>query len=421
MLDIRFIREHPEKVKEGLAKKRVKFDIDYLLALDEKRRAKIKEVDDLRANQNSVSDAIAKLSGGAKEEKVVEMKALKAKLGELKFEMKILEGEFAELMYKIPNLPLDEVPEGKSERDNVALREVGEKPKFNFEPKDHLAIGEALGILDFNAGSKVAGSGFYYLKGAGAILELALVQYALDHLAKKRFLSVITPDLARERFYLGTGYSPKGSEAQTYQIAESDLGLIATGEVTLAGLHSDEAIDASRLPLRYAGYSHCFRQEAGSYGKYSKGLYRVHQFTKVEMFVYSRPEDSPKMHQEILAEEEAIWQELGIPYRVLEMCAADLGAQAARKFDIEAWMPGRGDWGEVTSASNTTDYQARRLGIKYRDGDGNLEFAHTLNGTAIAASRAIIAILENCQKEDGSVRVPEALIPYMRGIAEIRR
>lgn len=421
MLDIKFIREHTEKVKEGLGKKRVKFDVEYLLALDERRRMKIKEVDDLRGRQNAVSDEVARLSDNAKEEKVVEMKALKTKLGDLEFEMKTLEDEFAELMQKIPNLPLDEVPEGKSERDNVALREVGEKPKFNFEPKDHLAIGESLGIIDFNAGSKVAGSGFYYLKGAGAILELALVQYALDHLAKKGFLSVITPDLARERFYLGTGYSPKGSEAQTYQIAETDLGLIATAEVTLAGLHSDEVIDASRLPLRYAGYSHCFRQEAGSYGKYSKGLYRVHQFTKVEIFVYSRPEDSPKMHQELLAEEEAIWQGLGIPYRVLEMCAADLGAQAARKFDIEAWMPGRGDWGEVTSASNTTDYQARRLGIKYRDSKGNLEFAHTLNGTAIATSRAIIAILENYQNEDSSVRVPDVLLPYMRGIAAIQR
>lgn len=419
MLDIKFIRENPKKVKAGIKKKGFDFDVERFLALDKKRRELIQLVEKLRAEQKKASAKVSK--GSTKLEELLPLAELKKRIKRRESELGALDKEFNGFMLQIPNLPLDEVPEGKSERDNVALREVGEKPKFNFEPKDHLAIGEALGIIDFNAGSKVAGSGFYYLKSAGAILELALVQYALDYLAKKGFLSVVTPDLARERFYLGTGYSPKGSEAQTYQIAGTDLGLIATAEVTLAGLHSDETIDGARLPLRYAGYSHCFRQEAGSYGKYSKGLYRVHQFTKVEMFVYSRPKDSPKIHQELLAEEEAIWQGLGIPYRVLEICAADLGAQAARKFDIEAWMPGRGDWGEVTSASNTTDYQARRLGIKYRDSKGNLEFAHTLNGTAIATSRAIIAILENYQNEDGSVRVPDALLPYMRGIAAIQR
>lgn len=421
MLDIKFIRENPKKVREGLRKKSVDFDVDYLLGLDEKRRAKIKEVDDLRATQNAVSEEIAKLSGGAKEGKVAEMKALKGKLGDAEFELKALEEEFGELLQKIPNLPDERAPVGKDEAGNVVLREVGEKLDFDFLPKDHLELGTTLGILDFETGSRVSGSGFYYLRGAGVLLELALVRYALDFLSRKGFVLWLTPDLARSRFYLGTGYLPKGPEAQTYEVAGSDLGLIATAEVTLAGIHADEVLDEVRLPLRYAGYSHCFRQEAGGYGKYAKGLYRVHQFTKVEMFVYCRPEDSPKLHEELLAEEEALWQGLGIPYRVVEMCAGDLGAQAARKFDLEAWMPGRGDWGEVTSTSNTTDYQARELNIRCRRGDGSLDFAHTLNGTAIPTSRAIVAILENYQQADGSVKIPEALVPFMGGLVEIRR
>ncbi|MEX2033528.1 MAG: serine--tRNA ligase, partial [Candidatus Colwellbacteria bacterium] len=290
--------------------------------------------------------------------------------------------------------------------------------KFNFEPKDHLELGKSLDIIDFETGSKVAGSGFYYLKNDGVLLELALVRYALDFLAKNRFTLWLTPDLAREKFYLGTGYMPQGEEAQTYVIEGTDLGLIATAEVTLAGIHSDEIMNEADLPKLYAGYSHCFRQEAGAYGKYSKGLYRLHQFTKVEMFTYVKPEDSPKTHELLLELEERLWQGLGIPYRVVEMSTGDLGAMAARKFDLEAWMPGRGDWGEVTSASNTTDYQARRLGIKFRKSDGSLEFTHTLNGTALATSRAIIAILENYQTEEGKIVIPEVLRDYV-GKSEI--
>jgi seryl-tRNA synthetase len=422
MLDIKWIREHKEELKRALEKRGVKLEVavEAILKADQERREKIKEVDDLRARQNVLSDQIARTSGNEREDKLKEAKEVKTRLEAAEAVREKSEQTFAELLYKNPNIPLPEVPEGKGEADNKVVREVGNKPHFSFVPKDHLELGEALGILDFERAAKTAGSGFAYLKNEGVLLELALVRYALDFLREKGFTLWLTPDLARRRFYLGTGYQPRGPEAQTYEIAGSDLGLIATAEVSLAGIHADEILDAGRLPLRYAGYSHCFRQEAGAYGKYSRGLYRLHQFTKVEMFAYTAPDDSPRMHEEFLQIEEELWQRLGIPYRVVEMCVGDLGAQAARKFDLEAWMPGRGDWGEITSASNTTDYQARNLNIRYRTKDGGTTVAHTLNGTAVATSRAIIAILENYQQEDGSVRVPEALQTYMGGLKTVR-
>lgn len=421
MLDIKWVREHPEELKAALEKRGMDFDVGGLLALDQNRREKIKEADDLRARQNEFAEAIAKLAGGERERKIAESKEAKARIAEAEKERERAEEEFAVLFERLPNMPDPETPAGKGERGNKVVREVGEKPQFDFKSKDHVELGEALDIIDFERAAKTSGSGFYYLKDEGVLLELALVRYALDFLREKGFALWLTPDLARRRFYLGTGYQPRGEEAQTYEIAETDLGLIATAEVTLAGLHADEMLDAASLPLRYAGYSHCFRQEAGAYGKYSRGLYRLHQFTKVEMFAYTAPEDSRRMHLEFLALEEELWQGLGIPYRVVEMCAGDLGAQAARKFDLEAWMPGRGDWGEITSTSNTTDYQARNLNIRYRAADGGTAIAHTQNGTAIATSRAIIAILENYQQADGSVRIPEKLQPYMGGMREIKK
>lgn len=419
MLDIKFIREHPEKVKQSLADRSVDFDVDYLLDLDERRRAKITEVDETRSRQNVISDEIATANGSEREQKILESRELKEKLAHAEFEMKTLEEEFLEQLSRVPNIPDADTPVGKGEHDNKVLREVGEKPQFGFAAKDHLTLGEELDIIDFSHGAKVAGSGFYYLKNEGALLELALVHYALDFLRKNGFTLWLTPDLARKKFYLGTGYLPAGPEAQTYEISESDLGLIATAEVTLAALHADETLDGDALPLRYAGYSHCFRQEDGSYGKYSRGLYRVHQFSKVEMFCYTTPEDSSRMHDELLGLEEELWQGLGIPYRVLQMCTGDLGAMASRKFDLEAWMPGRGDWGEVTSTSNTTDYQARNLNVRYKKTGGEHGFSHTLNGTAIATSRAIVAILENYQQKDGSIEIPKVLQPYMGGMERI--
>ena len=410
MIDVEVIRQEPDRVKEGISKKNADPGlIDKFLALDEKWRGFVKNLDDLRSKQKQLSE----------KREISEAKEIKEQIQALEAVLREAEAGRGEVLDQIPNLPLPEVPQGKDESANVVVREVGEQPKFPFEPKDHLALGQALDIIDFETGSKVTGSGFYYLKNDGVLLELALVHYALDFLSKRGFDLWLTPDLAREKFYLGTGYLPQGPEAQTYEIKDSDLGLIATAEVTLAGIHSDEVINESDLPKRYAGYSHCFRQEAGGYGKYSKGLYRVHQFTKVEMFVYVKPEDSAKMHEELLKHEEEMWRGLGIPYRVVEMCAGDLGAQAARKFDLEAWLPSRNDWGEVTSTSNTTDYQARNLNIRLKRKDGTLEFAYTLNGTAIATSRAIIATLENYQTKDGGVTIPEVLRPYV-GKAEIK-
>lgn len=421
MLDIKFIREHPEKVRQSLADRSAEFDVDYLLELDERRRAKITEVDEMRHYHKEQSDKVAQASVRERSELIDGLRIRKQELDYAEFELKALEEEFFEKLSQVPNIPDADTPVGKGEHDNKVLREVGNKPQFDFAAKDHLTLGEDLDIIDFSHGAKVAGSGFYYLKNEGALLELALVHYALDFLRKKGFVLWLTPDLARKKFYLGTGYLPAGPEAQTYEIQESDLGLIATAEVTLASLHADEMLDGDALPLRYAGYSHCFRQEGGSYGKYSRGLYRVHQFSKVEMFCYTTPDDSWRMHDELLGVEEELWQGLGIPYRVLQMCTGDLGAQASRKFDLEAWMPGRGDWGEVTSTSNTTDYQARNLNIRYKKNNGEHGFTHTLNGTAIATSRAIVAILENYQQQDGSIEIPKVLQPYMGGMEIIVR
>lgn len=421
MIDIKFIRENPEKVQKAAKDKGIEIDIDQILETDNKRRELDIKVQSLREERNKAAKAASNAVDNEKVNIIEEGKRIKEELQKLEPELGELEKKFNEEFGKIPNPPLPQVPVGADEKDNVELKKWGEPRKFDFTPLDHLEIGTDLGILDFETGAKVTGSQFYFLYGAGALLEIALIQYAMDLLYKEGFMPVITPDLAKSRYYLGTGYSPKGDEAQTYEIEGEDLGLIATAEVTLAGKHADEAIPESNLPLKYIGYSHCFRKEAGAYGKYSKGLYRVHQFTKAEMFIYSRPEDSEKMHQHILEMEEKIYQGLRLPYRVLEMCTGDLGAMAARKFDIEAWMPSRNEYGEVTSASNCTDYQSRNLNIRYRTKDGKNEFLHMLNGTAIATSRTPLAILENYQEEDGSVKIPEVLQKYMMGITKIER
>ncbi len=403
MLDIKFIRENIDLVKT--ATKNKGFDesiVDRLLAVDEKRRKLIQETEEIRAKKNKLG-----------KEDVEEGKKLKVLLKEREEELETVSKDFEELIHQVPNPASVNAPVGRNETENVEVKKWGEIRSFDFTPKDHLEIGTNLGIIDFESGAKVAGSQFFYLYGDGALLELSLTMYALEKLSKKGFLPVITPDLAKSRFYLGTGYAPKGKEAQTYTINNEDLGLIATAEVTLAGKHSDEIIPEDKLPIKYVGYSHCFRQEAGAYGKYSKGLYRVHQFSKVEMFIYCKPEDSERLHQELLAAEEEIYQELNIPYRVLDMCSGDLGAMAARKYDIEAWMPGRNDYGEITSTSNCTDYQARNLNIKYKKKDGTNEYVHMLNGTAIVMSRVPIAILENYQNEDGSVTIPIVLQKWM--------
>lgn len=412
MIDIKLLRDNPDFIKKAVQRKGYKIDVDEILDADKRKRELIGETEELRRQAKEIASAGKDASESDKEKG----RDLKEKIKIKEKELEVVEHDFYSKFSQIPNPAFDEVSDGSAEADNKELKIVGEKTKFNFTPKDHLELGEKLGIIDFAAGAKVAGSQFYYLKNEGALLELALINYALDILREEGFEILLTPDLARSSFYLGTGYLPKGDEAQTYEIADSDLGLIATAEVALAGYHADEVLDSKNLPKKYAGLSHCFRREAGAYGKYAKGLYRVHQFTKVEMFAYVVPEESKNMHKELLRLEERIFQGLSIPYRVLEICVGDLGAQAAAKYDLEAWMPGRppdGGWGEITSTSNTTDYQARNLNIKYRRPSGETGFAHTLNGTAVATSRAIVAILENNQKEDGSVAMPRALHKYL--------
>jgi seryl-tRNA synthetase len=404
MIDIQLLRDDPEKIKDATSDKGADpMLVEKALKLDEEKRRLMTEVQSLQAQRNKF----------AKEKNIEKGKEIKVSLQDLEPKLEEVEKEFSDVFGQIPNPALSKVPKGKDDKENVEVRKWGEPRKFDFEPKDHLELGTKLGILDFETGAKVTGSQFYYLYGDGALMELALVQYAFELLGKEGFSPVITPDLAKSRYYLGTGYAPKGTEAQTYTISSEDLGLIATAEVTLAGKYADEVIPEKKLPLKYIGYSHCFRQEAGAYGKYSKGMYRVHQFTKAEMFIYCVPEESDKMHEYLLSMEEKIYQNLGLPYRVLEMCTGDLGAMAARKFDIEAWMPTRDTYGEVTSTSNCTDYQARNLNIKIRRKNGKTEFAHMLNGTAIATSRTFLAILENYQQEDGSVVIPDVLRKWM--------
>ena len=411
MLDRRFVRDHPEAVKAGVAAKGYDTSlVDDLLVVEAALRDLETELSRLQQQRKHAAAA-----------RDVELgRSLRARAGELEDRVRESEDEVRTVLGKIPNLPFDDVPVGPGETANRVIRHSGEPPAFAFEPKDHLALAEALDLYDFRCGAKVAGSKFYFTRNEAVMLELGLLSYVTQKLTARGYAPAMTPDMARSELYLGTGYLPRGDEAQTYVIEAEDLGLIATAEVTLAGQFAHEVLDESELPLRFMGISHAFRREQGAYGRYSHGLYRVHQFTKAELFAFCRPEDSQDLHEELLTIEEEIYQELELPYRVVEMGTGDLGGMAARKFDIEAWMPGRGDYGEITSTSNCTDYQARNLDVRFRRGDGRIEHVHMVNGTAIAMSRVPIALLEVHQQEDGSIRLPEVLWPYT-GFGEIRR
>jgi seryl-tRNA synthetase len=413
MLDLRYVRENPEAVAENCRNRGVEADVDLVVGLADRRSELIQELNELKQQQNQ----LAKSVGGERnlerrQNLIAESRRMKEVIPEREAELQVVEGRLREEMLKVPNMTHPDSPIGKDDTENVELRLVGEIPTFDFEPKDHVELGEALGIIDFEAGTKVAGSKFYFLRGDAVLLELGLVRYALDMLIERGYEPTITPDLARDEALVGTGFIPRGPETQIYSIEDSDLSLVATAEITLAGSLAGEILDEEKLPLRLAGLSHCFRTEAGSHGRASRGLYRVHQFTKVEMFGFTTPERSDAMHEEMLGIEEEIFQGLGLPYRVVDICTGDLGGAAYRKYDLEAWMPGRDAYGEITSTSNTTDYQARRLQIRYRKNGGRPQLLHTLNGTAIAVSRALIPLLENYQQEDGSIRLPEALVPY---------
>jgi seryl-tRNA synthetase len=414
MLDLKYIRENAEAVQENSRNRGVEADVGLVVELADRRSALIQELNELRQRQNQMARSIGKEQDPESRDRLIaESRAMKDRIPEKEADLSEVERRMREELLKIPNMTHPDAPIGKDDSENVEIRRWGEIPDFDFDIRDHVELGESLGIIDFDAGAKVAGSKFYFLRGDAVLLELGLVRYAMDILTQLGYQATITPDLARDEMLVGTGFIPRGPETQIYSVEDSDLSLIATSEIPLAGSLADEIVEENELPIRLAGLSHCFRTEAGSHGRASRGLYRVHQFTKVEMFAFTTPELSEELHAEMLDIEERIFQGLGLPYRVVDICTGDLGGAAYRKFDLEAWMPGRNDYGEVTSTSNTTDYQARRLRIRYRRDGGRPQLLHTLNGTAIAVSRALIALLENYQREDGSILLPEVLVSYV--------
>jgi seryl-tRNA synthetase len=414
VLELRYIRENAAAVKENCKNRGVEADVDLVVELADRRSALIQELNELKQRQNQLAKSVGReRDEDARQRLIEESRAVKMRIPEKETELTRVEERLREEHLKIPNMTHPDSPIGKDDTENVEIRRWGEIPDFYFEPMDHVELGDALGIIDFEAGTKVAGSKFYFLRGDAVLLELALIRYAMDTLIERGYAPTITPDLARDEHLVGTGFMPRGPETQIYSVEDSDLSLIATAEITLAGSLADEIVDEQDLPIRLAGLSHCFRTEAGAHGRASRGLYRVHQFTKVEMFAFTTPEQSEAMHDEMVEIEEQIFQGLGLPYRVVDICTGDLGAAAYRKYDLEAWMPGRNEYGEVTSTSNTTDYQARRLRIRHRKDGGRPQLLHTLNGTAIAISRTLIALLEIYQQEDGSVVLPKVLIPYV--------
>jgi seryl-tRNA synthetase len=413
MLDRAYVLANAEKVAENCRNRGVDVDVPAFVAAENARRDADKA---LQAAQTE-ANALASDKSLSVDEKRERGKALREKREALKAEVDKRTEEADALLWRIPNMTHPASPIGRDDHDNKEIeRNAVAIPKFDFAPRDHVALGELHGIIDTEGGSKVAGPGFYFLKGDGALLELALQNFAVNFLAQRGYVPHITPDIARDSILLGTGFVPRGNETNTYHIEDTDLSLIATAEITLCGLYQDTILDAAQLPIRIAGVSHCFRTERAA-GRATRGLYRVHQFTKVEMVVIAPPEQSEALHQELLSNERDIFNALEIPYRVLDICTGDLGAAAYRKYDLEAWMPARGnggEFGEITSTSNCTEFQARRLNIRYRtEPKGKPLYVHTLNGTAIALGRAMIAILENNQQVDGSVVVPKALRPFL--------
>lgn len=415
MLDPKYIREHAEEIRENNRNRGVSVDLDAWLALDRDRLALLQEVEALRAQRNVVAEDMKSATPEARPKLIEEGKALKEEVVAKEVDLDRLETAWKNELLRFPNLTAADAPIGTTEDDNVEVRTVGKVIKLK-APLDHVELAQEHDLIDFERGAKVAGAKFYFLKGKMVLLEQALTRFTLDYLVKQGYTPLITPDLAKDDVLVGAGFNPRGPETQIYSIENSDLSLVGTAEIPVGGYHKDEILLESEVPKKYVALSHCFRTEAGTYGRESYGLYRVHQFTKVEMFIFSTPEQSEALHQELLQLEEGIFQALEIPYRVLEICTSDLGGPAYRKYDLEAWMWGRGEgkggWGEVTSASNCTDYQARRLNIRVKAADGTIRFAHTLNGTAMAMSRGLIAILENHQQDDGSIRIPQALVPY---------
>jgi seryl-tRNA synthetase len=418
MLDRRFIVENVELVKQNCANRGSKADVDKFVGLEADRKAKQTELDELNRQANDVSKSIGKATDAAEREaRKYEGRRLRELATAVETQLKWIVEEADSVLRTIPNLSHPDAPVGGEAASKELRHGKTPLPQFSFKPLDHVQLGEKLGLFDFEAGAKVAGHGFYFLKNEAVLLELALQRYALDLLLKEGFTPTITPDLARNEILQGIGFTPRGPETQIYSVADTDLSLVATAEITLGGMLAEEILEEERLPLKLCGISHCYRTEAGAHGRAARGLYRVHQFTKIEMFAFTRPEESDKTLDYFCELECRLFDGLGIPYRVIDTATGDLGGPAYRKYDLEAWMPGRGEageFGEVTSTSNCTDYQARRLGIRFRHkGEKGTHFVHTLNGTAIAISRGLIALLENYQQPDGSILVPEAIRPWV--------
>lgn len=419
MLDRKFVIENADAVKQNCINRNVKSDIDAMVALETQRRAKLHEVEDFNAQANAVSKKIGQAKDNDERESLkTGARELREKKDTAQKEHEELEQQIHEIEITIPNMAHADCPIGVDDKSNLELGFGKHKPReFDFQPMDHLDLGEKRGWIDFEGGARTTGNGFYFLKGDLVLLDLAIQQFAVMELVKRGFTPTITPDLARDSVLEGIGFMPRGPETQIYSIDGMDISLIGTAEITLGGLYSGKTLMDTDLPIKLCGISHCYRTEAGAAGRASRGLYRVHQFTKIEMFAFTLPEHSDAMHEELRQIECDLFDAIGVPYRIVDTATGDLGGPAFRKYDLEAWMPGRGDageWGEVTSTSNCTDYQARRLNIRYKNKDKKgTKFVHTLNGTAFALSRAIISILENHQNEDGTVNVPEVLRPYV--------
>jgi seryl-tRNA synthetase len=421
MLDLKFIRENAAQVKAACTKKRIEVDVDRILAIDQEVRDLKRAGEVLKAESNAKSKEIPKLSGAAKDGTLAALKELSARIKEGDERQRAREEELNTLLLRVPNVPSPDVPDGKDESENVEIKKVGTPRTFEFTPKDHVDLGVSLDLLDIERATRIAGSRTYFLKNEGVLLELAVLRLALDHMMAAGFTPMLPPHLVREEAMRGTAYLP-GGEEQAYQTKGDDMWLIGTSEVPLTAWRMGEILEESELPLKLAGLSHCYRREAGTYGRDTRGLYRIHQFQKIEQVIVCRNDEglSREFHEEILGHAEAVLAKLELPYRVVNVCGGDLGRPQVQKFDIETWMPSRKGYGETHSASRFHDFQARRLNLRYRDASGKVQFCHTLNNTVIASPRILIPILENYQQADGSVVVPRALRPYLGGLEVIR-
>lgn len=413
MLDMRYVREHVDEIKENSRNRKVDVDVDALIKSDSELLGLLQDAEKLRAERNRIAEEMKTTED--RQPLVERGKAIKVELTEREEALRQAEELRNSLLARLPNLTHPETPVGAGDEDNKVVRIVGEPAKLT-NPMDHVALCERYGLVDFERASRVTGAKFYYLKDKLALLDWAVLRYGIDFMVREGYTFIATPDLAKEEVLVAKGFMPRGPEKQVYYLEGEDLALVGTSEIPMLGYHMKEVLEGEGMPKKYVAFSHCFRTEAGAYGRESYGFYRVHQFNKVEMFAFALPEQSAAIHAEFLAHEERFWQSLGVPYRVVDCCTGDLGGSDYRRYDIEAWMWGKGNgaggWGEVTSTSNCIDYQARGLEIKYVKKDGERGYAHTLNGTVVATPRALIAMIENWQQADGTIKIPEVLVPY---------